>query len=107
MDVFDYALGVVLGQKEGTIEHVIYYISKNLQGAKMNYVIIEKELLVFVLLVYAPNKFWNSITSYEVFVYTDQSAIKYLMNKLVIFGRLAHWLLLMQEFNVKIIDKPG
>jgi len=70
----------------------------------MNYIVTEKELFV---VVYTLNKFWHYITCYEVFVYTDHFAIKYLMNKPAISGRLAHWLLLMQEFNVKIIDKLG
>ena len=103
-DASDSTLGEVLGQKEGIVEHVIYYISNNLQGVELNYTIIEKELLA---VVYALNKFWHYITSYEVFVYTDHTAIKYLMNKPSIFGRLARWILLMREFNVKIIDNPG
>ena len=30
IDASDTALGAILGQKEGTVEHAIYYISKNL-----------------------------------------------------------------------------
>lgn len=37
-DAFDYAIGVVLGQK-GVVEHSIYFISKNLQGAYFNYIV--------------------------------------------------------------------
>lgn len=29
------------------------------------------------------------------------------MNKPVVFGRLVRWLLLMEEFDITIIDKPG
>ena len=42
MDASNIALGVVLWQKEGTIEHAIYYISKNLQGVELNYIVTEK-----------------------------------------------------------------
>ena len=92
LDASNYSIGEVLGQKEGIIEHEIYYISKNLQGVELNFTVIEKELLV---VVYVINKFRHYITSYEIFVYTDNSAIKYLMNKLSISGRLVCWLLLM------------
>ena len=57
--------------------------------------------------VYALRKFWHYITGYSIFVHTDHAAIKYLMNKPTITGRLARWLLLLQEFDITIVDKPG
>ncbi len=65
---------------------------------------IEKELLI---VIYALNKFRHYIIGYQIFVHTDHSAIKYLMNKPAISRRLARWLLVMQEFGITIIDKPG
>lgn len=94
----------MLGQKVDSVEHAIYFISKNLQGTKFNYTVTEKELLA---VIYALNKFRHYITRYEIYVHTDHSAIKYLINKPAISGRLAHWLLLMQEFDITIIDKLG
>eukprot|EP00253_Pinus_taeda_P031150 PITA_31150 len=44
---------------------------------------------------------------FEVFVHTDHSAIKYLMNKPLTSCRVTRWLLLLQEFNIAIVDKPG
>ena len=64
---------------------------------------IEKELLA---VIYALNKFWHYITSYSIYVHTDHAAMKYLMNKPTIIGRLARWLLLLQEFDITIVDKP-
>ena len=41
-------------------------------------------------------------------MFTDHSALKYLVNKLVLWGReICHWLLLFQEFDFEIIVKPG
>ena len=79
----DHAIGVVLDQKLDSIEHAIYYISKNLQGAKYNYTIIEKELLA---VIYALNKFRHYVTGYQIFVHTNHSTIKYLMDKPEISG---------------------
>jgi hypothetical protein len=40
-------------------------------------------------------------------VHTDHSSIKYLMNKPDINGRTIRWLLLLQQFDLTILDKPG
>lgn len=69
----------------------------------MNYTIIEKEMLVAV---YVINKFRHYITSYLVFVHIDHTTIKYLMNKPIAGGILVRWLLL-QEFDITIVGKPG
>ena len=58
-------------------------------------------------MIFAINKFCHYITSYEVFSHTDHSAIRYLMNKPVTNGRVTRWLLLLQEFNITVIDRPG
>ena len=64
----------------------------------------EKE---FLAVVYALNKFWHYIIGYPIYVHTNHATIKYLMNKPAITGRLARWLLLLQEFDITIVDKPG
>jgi hypothetical protein len=47
-DASDYAVGAVLGQrKEGRV-YTIYYASKTLNGAQLNYATTEKELLAVV-----------------------------------------------------------
>ncbi|GKD64226.1 reverse transcriptase domain-containing protein [Tanacetum coccineum] len=40
-------------------------------------------------------------------VYTDHSALKYLFNKKDAKARLLRWVLLLQEFNFKVIDMKG
>lgn len=39
-------------------------------------------------------------------MFTDRSALKYLVNKLVLGGRICRWLLLFQESDFEIIVKP-
>ena len=89
-DASDTALGAVLGQKD-LIPYAIYYISKNLTPAELNYTVIEKE---FLAVVHAINKFRHYITGYETFIHTDHSAIRYLMNKSITNRRVIRWLLL-------------
>jgi hypothetical protein len=97
-------IGVVLGQKENLLTYDIYFISTNLSPAELNYTMTEKE---FLAMVYAINKFRHYITGYELFVHTDHSAIKYLMNRPIKNGMITRWMLLLQEFDITIVDQPG
>jgi hypothetical protein len=40
-------------------------------------------------------------------VHIDHAAIMYLMNKPVTHGHITRWILLLQEFDITIVDKPG
>jgi hypothetical protein len=43
----------------------------------------------------------------KVIVYTDHAALKYLVTKKDAKPRLIRWILLLQEFDIEIKDKPG
>ena len=77
-DASDTAIGAVLGQEENNLPYAIYFISKNMTPAELNYTVTEK---YFLAVIYAINKFRHYITGYTTFVHTDHSATKYLMNK--------------------------
>ncbi|KAL4283808.1 hypothetical protein GQ457_16G019000 [Hibiscus cannabinus] len=47
-DASDYAVGAVLGQRKGKIFHPIYYASKTLNDAQVNYTTTEKEMLAVI-----------------------------------------------------------
>eukprot|EP00253_Pinus_taeda_P028720 PITA_28720 len=102
IDASNKALGAVLGQKD-LVPYAIYYTSKNLTPIELNYTVTEKE---FLAVVHVINKFRHYITGYETFIHTDHSAIRYLMNKPVTNGRVTRWLLLLQEFNITVLDRP-
>ena len=48
-DASDLAIGVALGQEENKKSYAIYYISKNLSSAELNYTVTEKEFLAIIL----------------------------------------------------------
>jgi hypothetical protein len=60
-----------------------------------------------LVVIHSVNKFQHYITGYEVFVHTYHFAIRYLMNKPITNGKVSRWLLLLQEFNITMIDQPG
>ncbi|CAM8878117.1 unnamed protein product [Rhodiola kirilowii] len=103
-DASDYAIGAVLGQRVEKKLHVIYYVSKVLDSAQVNYTTTEKELLA---VVYAFEKFRPYLVATKTIVYTDHAAIKYLMAKKDAKPRLIRWVLLLQEFDIEIRDKKG
>ncbi|CAN6704233.1 unnamed protein product [Malus baccata var. baccata] len=103
-DASDYALGAVLGQRKDKRPHVIYYASRTLNDAQLNYSTREKELLV---VVFALDKFRSYLIGTKVIVFTDHAALKYLLTKKEAKPRLIRWILLLQEFDIEIRDKKG
>ncbi|OMO55303.1 Integrase, catalytic core [Corchorus capsularis] len=103
-DASDVALGVVLGQRKDKKLHVIYYASKMLNDAQLNYATTEKE---FLAVVYAFDKFRSYLVGSKAIVYTDHSALKYLISKKDAKPRLIRWILLLQEFDLEIRDKKS
>ncbi|RVW12392.1 Retrovirus-related Pol polyprotein from transposon 297 [Vitis vinifera] len=70
--------GAVLGQREDGKPYVIYYASKTLNEAQRNYTTTEKELLA---MVFALDKFRAYLVGSFIIVFTDHSALKYLLTK--------------------------
>ncbi len=103
-DASDYAIGAVLEQRLDKLPHVIYYASKTLSDAQLNYTTTEKELLA---VVFALDKFRSYLLGSKVIVFTDHSALRYLLSKKDTKPRLIRWILLLQEFNLEIRDKKG
>ncbi|GJU61843.1 reverse transcriptase domain-containing protein [Tanacetum coccineum] len=103
-DASDYAVGAVLGQHKTKHFQPIHYASKTMTDAQAHYTTTEKELLA---VVYALEKFCPYLVLLKTIVYTDHSALKYLLAKQDAKPRLLRWILLLQEFNVIIRDKKG
>ncbi|XP_078170268.1 uncharacterized protein LOC144564543 [Carex rostrata] len=103
-DASDYAVGAVLGQRKGTMSCAIYYTSKVLDPAQINYTTTEKELLA---VVFALDKFRSYLVGSKIIIYTDHAALRYLLKKQDAKPRLIRWILLLQEFDLEIRDKKG
>nr|GEZ82415.1 reverse transcriptase domain-containing protein [Tanacetum cinerariifolium] len=103
-DANDYAVGVVLGQRVEKHFRPIHYASKTMNQAETNYTTTKKEMLA---VVYAFEKFRSYLIMNKSIVYTDHSALKYLFAKKDAKARLLCWILLLQEFDFKVIDTKG
>jgi hypothetical protein len=103
-DASDFALGAILGQRINKVPHAIYYASRTLNDALLNYSTTEKELLV---VIFALEKFRSYLISSKVIVFTDHAALRYLFAKKDAKPRLIRWVLLLQGFDLEIRDKKG
>ncbi|GJY40885.1 reverse transcriptase domain-containing protein [Tanacetum coccineum] len=103
-DASEFAVGAVIGQKDGKHFHPIYFASKTLNTAQQKYIVTEKELMAIVL---AFDKFRPYLVLSKTIVYTDHSALRHLFKKQNAKLRLIRWILLLQEFDIEIKDKKG
>ena len=91
-DASDLTIRAVLGQREEGKPYVVYYASKTLNEAWRNYTTTEKELLA---MVYALDKFRAYLVGSDIVIFTDHSALKYLLTKQNSKARLIRWVLLL------------
>nr|GEU88073.1 reverse transcriptase domain-containing protein [Tanacetum cinerariifolium] len=101
-DASDFAIGAVLGQRKMKHFQPIHYASKTMTESQIYYTMMEKEMLAAV---YAFENFWPYLVLYKSIVYTDHSALKYILSKQDAKPRLIRWVLLLQEFDIIIRDK--
>ena len=105
VDASDIAVGAVLMQeKVQKWFRPIYYASRLMTTTERNYSVTEREALG---MVYALNKFQHYLLGNRVFFHVDHQALLYLIQKPNLHGRLARWMLLLQEFDFVIIHTPG
>nr|GEW65575.1 reverse transcriptase domain-containing protein [Tanacetum cinerariifolium] len=93
---------IFLGQRKMKHFQPIHYASKTMTEAQIHYTTTEKEMLS---VVYAFEKFRPYLVLSKNIVYTDHSALKYLLSKQDAKPRLIRWVLLLQEFDIIVRDK--
>ena len=91
-DASNFTVEAILGQRKEGKPYVIYYDSKLLDDAQINYTTMEKELLA---IVYAFDKFRSYLVGQKVIVYSDHAALKYLLSKKDTKPRILRWILML------------
>ena len=103
-DASDFAIGAVLGQKRDKLFRAIYYASRTLNEAQLNYTTTEEEMLA---VVFTCDKFWSNLIGTKVILFTDHATLRYLFGKKDAKPKLIRWILLLQEFDLEVRDKKG
>ncbi|KAG7564179.1 Reverse transcriptase domain [Arabidopsis suecica] len=81
-----------------------FEIIRTMDDAQVKYATTEKELLA---VVFAFEKFRSYLVGSKVIVYTDHAALRHIYAKKDTKPRLLRWILLLQEFDMEIVDKKG
>jgi hypothetical protein len=74
------------------LRYAIYYASKTLMDAQINYTATEKELLA---VVFALDKFRSYLLGSKVIIYSDHAVLRHLLAKKETKPRLIRWILLL------------
>ena len=99
LSVTDMIMGYMLAQEsEDRVEKAIYYLSKKMLEYETCYTPLEK---AYLALVWATRKLRHYLLAHSVISVSRLDPIKYLFEKPALIGRLARWLLLLFEFDLK------
>jgi len=103
------ACGEVMGRALSQLDknghdHPIHFASRQLISAEKNYTVTEQEGLI---VIFSLKKFRHYLLGYKAKIVTNHKALTYLVNKPNPSGRLAQRLLLMEEFDIDIVHRPG
>ena len=105
LDASGWCLGAILWQfDDSNRESPVYYASRQMSPAEKKYTTTECEALA---VIYACKKFRHYLLGYRIVFHTDHDSLQYLVNKPDLSGRIARWILLLQEFNYEVVVKPG
>ncbi|KAM1268006.1 hypothetical protein ACFX2I_000363 [Malus domestica] len=92
------SVGALLAQEnESQKEGALYYLSRMLTGAELNYSPIEKMCLA---LMFAIQKLRHYMHAYTIHLVAKADPVKYVMSKPVLTGRLAKWALLLNQYEI-------
>ena len=105
VDASDFAVGAVLAQvDENGEEHVIHYLSQQLNRTQRKWATIEKEAWALVV---ALKKFRQYLLGAQFVVYTDHKPLKSLFTAEMKNARIQRWGILISEFNCEIRYREG
>lgn len=104
-DASAFGIGAVLVQKRpDNSEQVISYISRSLSRAERNYSTTERECLA---VVWAVEKLRPYVEGYHFTVVTDHHSLVWLFKLPQPTGRLARWIIRLQQFDFELVHRKG
>ena len=97
-------IAAVLTQIVDNTERVLMYASKSLTTAEKNYIPYEQEALA---MVWSIDLFSHYLKGRPFIVRSDCQALECLKDKRPRGARINKWLLRLQEYNYKVVHRPG
>lgn len=103
-DASDYGLGACLFQKIQGQDSVVAFASRSLNTAEKKYSATEKECLA---IVYGVEKMRPYLEGYHFTVLSDHQSLKWLHNLKNPSGRLARWVMRLQQYDFHVEYRKG
>ncbi|XP_025661034.1 uncharacterized protein [Arachis hypogaea] len=97
LSVTDWAISSALVSERNKVQHPIYFVSKTLQHAELNYPRIEKLALA---LIFSARRLRPYFQSHVIYVRTDHP-LRQVLHKPEIAGRLIKWAVELSEFDIR------
>ncbi|XP_074266517.1 uncharacterized protein LOC141589792 [Silene latifolia] len=85
-------------------ERALYYLSRTLVGAELNYSPIEK---ICLALVFAIQKLRHYMQAHTIHVVSKADPIKYILSRPVLSGRLAKWAVLLKQYDLVFMSQKA
>ena len=104
VDASNISVGAVLSQQFEDGEYPCLFYSRRLAKAEENYATSEKE---FLALVTVTKKFRKYLLGKRFTTYTDNNAVKLLLNKKDLIQRMHRWILQLAEYAMDIKHISG
>jgi hypothetical protein len=88
---------VLVQEDDELCEHIIYYLSRNLVGPKLNYSHVEK---IALAVVHAVQSLRHYILLCKTTVVVDVNPFQYVLTRRIIGGKYNKWIVILQEFDL-------
>lgn len=103
-DASGYGIGAVLSQPYPEGDKVICYLSRSLTRCEKNFSTTQRECLA---VIWALEKLRPYLELVPFTVVTDHHSLLWLQNLKDLNGRLARWAVRLQQFDFKLVHRPG
>ncbi|XP_074299136.1 uncharacterized protein LOC141630170 [Silene latifolia] len=99
------SLGEMCAQEiEDRKERALYYLSRTLVGAELNYSPIEK---ICLALVFAIQKLRHYMQAHTIHVVSKADPIKYILSRPVLSRKLAKWAMLLKQYDLVFVPQKA
>ncbi|XP_058192102.1 uncharacterized protein LOC131309494 [Rhododendron vialii] len=100
-----FSMGCMLAQEgDDGVERAVYYLSKKMVGCEERYTPLEKTCWA---LVWVSKKLRHYMLTYPVSLVSRMDPLKYLFEKPALTGKMARWLLMLSEFELKYVTRKS
>lgn len=95
---------IIAKENDKSKKYALYYLSRTLTKAKMNYSLIEK---MYLTLFFAIDKLRHYMQVFTVYLVAKACPVKYILYRSVIIECLTKWAIIFQQYNIVYIPQKA